>query len=148
MYQNTIMQRPQDEDEERSRRDGNARTPYTARSPTQPAFNSYSHSPTNGSRQPFDSRFHPPTPASLPLPPAVARSPRIGPPPSLTPNGFTPLKGPAYSPRDKPQSTYYDPTSDHADRITSRGHSQYSRQSPGQVSLISWFRVKGNSISL
>ncbi|KAI9700358.1 MAG: putative DNA helicase ino80 [Candelina mexicana] len=130
-----MLHRPQDEEEDRLRRESMARPsqlpPYPARSPTQPTFNSYS--PTNGShRQTFDNRYHPPTPAPLPLPPTVARSPHIGPPPPLTTNGLTSLKSPAFSPRDKPTSTYYDPTSDHAERNTSRSHPHYSRQSPGQ----------------
>ncbi|KAI9721517.1 MAG: putative DNA helicase ino80 [Candelaria pacifica] len=135
MYQNTVLHRPQDEEEDRLRRESIGRSnqlpPYTARSPTQPNFNSYS--PTNGShRQTFDNRYHPPTPAPLPLPPTVARSPQVGPPPPLTTNGLTPLMGPAFSPRDKAPSTYYDPTSDHAERSTSRSRSHYSRQSPVQ----------------
>lgn len=138
MYQNTALQRPPDEEEDRLRREGIARSiqlpPYTARSPTQSTFNSYS--PTNGShRQTFDNRYHPPTPAPLPLPPTVGRSPQFGPPPPLITDGLAPLKSPAYSPRDKAPSTYYDPTSDHADRDTNRSQSHYSRHSPSQVGL-------------
>jgi hypothetical protein len=137
MYHSTVMHRPKDDDEERARRERimeNATTtstsssitttttnananphPFDARSPTQSDFHP-PFSPTNGHPRPqFNNPYHPPTPAPLPMP-AGAHIPG----PAASPHVVT--APPAYAseypsaPRDKPTSSYYDPTSDSGER--------------------------------
>lgn len=103
---------------------------YAARSPTLPLY-----SPTNGSHSRAiynSSNNHPPTPAPLPLPP-TAHSPHYRQPRSPPLNGLSPINGSAHRMRDKPSSTYYDPTSDQPESTASwRSSHHQPRQSPIQ----------------
>jgi hypothetical protein len=138
MYHTTVLQRPQEEEEERLRRENmtGSKPPYTSHSPTLPQYNP-PFSPKNGSHQRhFSNQYHPPTPAPLPIQ-TPGQNSHSGPPRSPTTNGLLPLKGPAYPPRDKPTSTYYDPTSDQGDLSSGWNYSKYSRQSPIQTQQVS-----------
>lgn len=114
-YHSTVMHR--EEDEKGARREGTngASNIYDARSSTEPNFRS-PYSPTNSHPRPqFNNPYHPPTPAPLPMPttshiPGPPASPRTLAAPSAYPNEYQP------TPRDKPMSNYYDPTSDSGDR--------------------------------
>lgn len=103
--------------------------PFDARSPTQ--SNLHPHpppppfSPTNGHPRPqFNNPYHPPTPAPLPMP---APSHISGPPAS--PHGVTAPQPYASeypsAPRDKPTSSYYDPTSDSGERRPSESNASW-----------------------
>jgi hypothetical protein len=142
MYHTTVLQRPQEEEEQRLRRENmtGSKPPYTSHSPTLPQYGP-PFSPTNGSHQRhFNNQYHPPTQA----PPSIQASSQnshSGPPRSPTTNGLLPHKGSAYPPRDKPTtSTYYDPTSDQGAPNSNWNYSQYSRQSPIQTQQVSSFR--------
>lgn len=115
------MQRPQDEEDERLRRErlnhvANQNSPlplYAGQSPTQAVYNGpSSYSPTKSlpRRASFTQQYHhPPTPSQ---PPASAhRAPSEASPSNAT---LTPYQSSEYhsAPRDKPTSNYYDPTSD------------------------------------
>ena len=126
MYHATVMQRPEEEDDgarrERDRANGASNTrPYSARSPTQTDFHA-PYSPTNGihPRPQFNNPYHPPTPAPLPMPTAA---PVSGPPASPRTGTAHAAYQSDYQPatRDKPNSNYYDPTSDSSDRRPSEG---------------------------
>jgi hypothetical protein len=99
--------------------------PFDARSPSQPDFHPPPpppFSPTNGHPRPqFNSPYHPPTPAPLPMPA-----------PSHPPHGVTasqPYAGDyAPAPRDKPTSSYYDPTSDSGERRPAENASWHDTQ--------------------
>lgn len=118
------MQRPQDEEDERLRRErlnhvANQNSPlplYAGQSPTQAAYNGpSSYSPTKSlpRRPSFTKQYHPPTPSQLPPPPpgSAHRAPSEASPLVAT---QTPYQSSEYhsAPRDKPTSNYYDPTSD------------------------------------
>ncbi|RFU25222.1 hypothetical protein B7463_g11112, partial [Scytalidium lignicola] len=87
---------------------------------TQPDY--HSSFSTNGAHPPslprpqFNSPYHPPTPAPLPMPSLGGHIP----PPPVSPVTLAPPSGyPSEyqsSPRDKPSTGYYDPTSDSGDR--------------------------------
>ncbi|KAI9748658.1 MAG: hypothetical protein M4579_007155 [Chaenotheca gracillima] len=123
--------------------------PSSHTSPTRSHFNptatntptSSTYSPPNGSYARPSSSYgashshghphahpHPPTPAPLPYSPN-RHSPRYRPPLSPPPNGMPSMNGSSYSPRDKPTSVYYDPTSDQGDSM-SWNQGRYARQSP------------------
>jgi hypothetical protein len=141
MFHSKVLQRPQDEEEDRLRREkmtgsSQQHPPYTSHSPTHPHFNP-PFSPTNGSHQRhFSNQYHPPTPAPLPIQ-AGSQNTHSGPPRSPTSNGLPPLKGSGYPPRDKPKSTYYDPTSDQGDVNSSWNYSKFPRESPTQSQQVS-----------
>ncbi|KAH8815550.1 SNF2 family helicase/ATPase-like protein [Xylogone sp. PMI_703] len=139
-YHSTVMQRPEEEDEaERVRRERermNISTANGASSSSTATTNSrapppsllaqpdyHSSYPSNGAHPPslprpqFNNPYHPPTPAPLPMPslghghiPPPPASPVTLAPPSGYPSEYQ------SSPRDKPSSGYYDPTSDSGDR--------------------------------
>ena len=122
-YHSTVMQRPKEEEEDSARRErmngtssSNTR-PYNPLSPTQTDFHS-PYSPTNGNhpRPSFTNPYHPPTPAALPMPTPASHIP--GPPASprtlTAPSAYQSDYQPAL--RDKPTSSYYDPTSDSSER--------------------------------
>jgi DNA helicase INO80 len=118
LYHSTVMQRPVEEDEEgvrRERMNGASNSNTYTRSPTKPDFRS-PYSPTNSHPRPqFNDPYHPPTPAPLPMPttshiPGPPASPRTLAAPSTYGSEYQP------TPRDKPTSNYYDPTSDSGDR--------------------------------
>ncbi|KFY75517.1 hypothetical protein V499_04516 [Pseudogymnoascus sp. VKM F-103] len=123
-FHSTVMQRPQDEEDERLRRErlnhvANQNSPlplYAGQSPTQAAYNGpSSYSPTKSlpRRPSFTKQYHPPTPSQLPPPPpgSAHRAPSEASPLVAT---QTPYQSSEYhsAPRDKPTSNYYDPTSD------------------------------------
>ena len=122
-YHSTVMQRPreQEDEEERVRRElvngASTSNTYDTRSPTQTNFHA-PYSPRNGThpRPQFNNPYHPPTPASLPIPsshipgPAPPTSPRSLGAPLTYAGEYQP------TPRDKPASNYYDPTSDSSER--------------------------------
>lgn len=124
-FHSTVMQRPQDEEDERLRRERlnhvasqNSPLPlYAGQSPTQTAYNGpSSYSPTKSlpRRPSFTKQYHPPTPSQLPPPPgsgSIHRAPSEASPLGST---STPYQSSEYhsAPRDKPTSNYYDPTSD------------------------------------
>lgn len=142
-FHNTVMQRPQEDEDSLPRPDqlghvASQNSPYAARSPPRAqSQSSYAtplalYSPPNGlpRRPSFSNQYQPSTPAQLPLPTnlhsATTQPPSQGPPPT----------GPTYlstdytpAPRDKPQSNYYDPTSDSSAAKPSR-----SPNEGGQVS--------------
>ena len=133
-YRSTVLQRPAEDEEERVRRErmdgaSNSNTrPYHARSPTQTEFHP-PYSPTNGHPRPqFNNPYHPPTPAPLPMP-TIAASHIPGPPAS--PRALTTPYSNDYSstPREKPTSNYYDPTSDSSERRPSDNSSWHEAQS-------------------
>ncbi|KAI9818404.1 MAG: putative DNA helicase ino80 [Pycnora praestabilis] len=113
-----MIHRSQDEEDERLRREkmtgsSQQHPAYSAHSPTHRPYNSYS--PTNGShpRSSYNEQYRPSSASSIPPLSAVDRSPGLGPSSSLGSNGLPAVNGSAaYSPREKPSSTYYDPTSD------------------------------------
>ena len=112
---------------------------YPARSPTLSHYDT-SYSPTNGSYarpsyNPHNPQNHPPTPAPLPLPPS-AQSPHHRPPLSPPPNGLPAINGSGHRARDKPTSTYYDPTSDHGDQNSSWSQSRSANSPNQQVSFL------------
>jgi DNA helicase INO80 len=130
MFHATVMSRATtDEEDEASRRErmngsisSNTRPAYlNPRSPTQTDFNS-PYSPTNGNhpRPQFNSPYHPPTPAPLPMPqgahiPGPPASPRTLTAPAAYQSDYQP------APRDKSTGNYYDPTSDSSERRPSEG---------------------------
>jgi hypothetical protein len=91
---------------------------FDARSPSQSDFHPPPppFSPTNGHPRPqFNNPYHPPTPAPLPMPTPSHIS---GPPASshvVTASQPYASDYPS-APRDKPTSSYYDPTSDSGER--------------------------------
>ena len=140
MYHSPVVQRSPTEEDDRLRRDSLAgagvqqHPHYDGRSPTHAHLHSYS--PTNGSHSQgtyngYSSR--PSTAAAVPLPSGIGQSPRLGPPPSPTLNGFSHMKQSGYLLRDTGASTYYDPTSEHREGSVNWGHSAYS---PVQVRRI------------
>jgi hypothetical protein len=141
MYQFPGYKGSQSEDEERTRRISMANTsqqsPLVARSPSIPQYNP-PYSPTSNAhaRPTFNSQYHPPTPAPLPIPSSIG--PPVRPPPSPTSYDLPSINGSAYRPqhaREKSTSTYYDPTSDHGDSNQVRNRSQYSG-SPTQTQQV------------
>lgn len=140
MYHSPVVQRSPTEEDDRLRRDSLAgagvhqHPHYDRRSPTHAHIPSYS--PTNGSHSqgPYNGySSRPSTAAAMPLPSGVGQSPRLGPPPSPTSNGFSHMKQSGYMPRDPGASTYYDPTSEHRDGPANWGHS--GGYSPVQVRI-------------
>lgn len=127
VYHSTMMQRPQEEDDERLRRERMNGTshppqPYHVQSPTQSEFHQPLHS-TNGAhpRSAYNTTSKPyPAPADNAPTPMTAASHVAVPPPPHSPQRSS---GPSvYSSdyqdpaRDKPTSNYYDPTSDSSER--------------------------------
>jgi DNA helicase INO80 len=137
-YHSTVMQRGVEEDEEGVRRErmngaSNPNTrPYDDRSPTQNFHSPYSP-PNSLSRPRVNDPYHPPTPAPLPIPttshiPVPPASPRTLAPSSAFANEYQPPS------RDKPTSSYYDPTSDSGDRQPTENSTWHEPQShPPQV---------------
>ena len=115
LYHSTVLQRPVEEDEEGVRRERMNGASNSNTRPPQPDFRS-PYSPTNSHPRPqFNNPYHPPTPAPLPMPttahtPGHPASPRTSAAPSAYASEYQP------TPRDKPTSNYYDPTSDSGDR--------------------------------
>lgn len=97
----------------------NSRPPPPPSHLPQPDFHP-SFSP-NGAHQPslprpqFNNPYHPPTPAPLPMPPLNRIPPTPASPVTLAPPSTYPAEYQS-SPRDKPSTAYYDPTSDSGDR--------------------------------
>lgn len=130
-----MYQHPREEADEpwRERTNGPAssdtRSFNAVTSPTRPP----PFSPTNGAppRSQFKNQYHPPTPGSLPMvvPPHTPGQPT---------SPMTSAAPPSYQndyqqpPRDKPVSTYYDPTSDSSERrpSVSAGRSEAQAQTP------------------
>jgi hypothetical protein len=137
-YRSTVLQRPQEDEDEPLRRDrmngGSnqsqsqiSQPPRSARSP-KPSDFPQPFSPTKAAhpRPQFNNQYHPPTPAPLPLPTSqigatsastssahVAQQPPLSPLAATTPSYASELDS---APRDKPMSNYYDPTSDSSER--------------------------------
>lgn len=107
--------------------------PFDARSPTQSDFHPPPppFSPSNGHPRPhFNNPYHPPTPAPLPMP-APSHAHLSGPPASPRVVTAPPAYASEYppAPRDKPTTSYYDPTSDSSDRRPAEGSSWHHSQS-------------------
>lgn len=151
-YHSTVLQRPKEEDEDSARRErmngtssSNTR-PYNPLSPTQADFHT-PFSPTNGNhpRPPFTNPYHPPTPATLPMPtpashiPSHPASPRTLTAPSAYQSDYQP------APRDKPTSNYYDPTSDSSERRPSESAAWSEGQASTQVRTVNFPGLRGPS---
>ncbi|KAI9746595.1 MAG: putative DNA helicase ino80 [Claussenomyces sp. TS43310] len=146
------MQRPQEDDEDRLRRERmnegtqNFRT-QSARSPTQTNFQP-PYSPTQGvhPRPIFNSQYHPPTPAPLPLPTPSHIAAHPSSPLSATAAGSYPTDYQG-APRDKPTSNYYDPTSDSSERRPTEGAGWYNghKQTPQNREVYSYPSTTGES---
>ena len=143
MYNTSLVQRSPIEDEERVRRDSLAGTnnqplpSYSARSPTQTHFHSYS--PTNGTHPQANYGIYSSRPSSsgaMAVTPSINQSPRLGPPPSPKLNGHSHMDRPAYTPRESNSSTYYDPTSEYREGQLGWSQSQHATRSPIQVRII------------
>lgn len=117
-YPSTVMQQPQEEDEEGAKRgeriNGGPSSSNTTRPSPTTAQTPDFHSPysPNGThpRPQFTNPYHPPTPATL----SASHIPGPTSPRTLTTSAYQADYQPA--PRDKPTSNYYDPTSDSGDR--------------------------------
>lgn len=141
MYHSPVLQRSQDEEDDRSKRDQMSTQhlpPYTTRSPTHAHYKRYS--PTDGPhpRLSYSNQYHTQasTPTALPLPQRRNGSPRLGPLSPPTTHHLPPINGSAYGLRDAgaSTSTYYDPTSDQGGRnINWNRSAQPPQQSPLQV---------------
>lgn len=132
-FHSTVMHRPQEEEDDHLRRDrmNEASQNFRAqRAPSPPPQANFPppYSPTKGlhSRPVFNSQYHPPTPAPLPLPSAagqVAAQPSS--PLAATAPGSYPTEFQS-APRDKPTNNYYDPTSDSSERRPAEGAAWYN----------------------
>jgi hypothetical protein len=136
----TVMQRPQEDEDERLRRD---RINGTNQNPRSPSDHPPPFSPAKILHpRTFNNKFHPPTPA--PLPAYIERPPAS----PLTSLQATEYNQPA--PRDRPTSSYYDPTTDSSERRlteTAAGWFNGHAQTP-QVSLHSVHAKNNSSTSI
>jgi hypothetical protein len=154
-FHSTVMQRPQEDEDERLRRErmnhvANQNSPlplYAGPSPTQALYNGpSSYSPTKSlpRRPSFSKQYHPSTPVQLPPPGSIHRAPSEASPLISTP---APYQNSEYhsAPRDKPTGNYYDPTSDSsearpADPARHNGHNltlQVRSLTQGTINVIS-----------
>ncbi|RDW78305.1 hypothetical protein BP5796_06157 [Coleophoma crateriformis] len=111
MFHTTVMQRNSEQEDEAERA---ARQERERNATTLPPPN---FSPTNGNhpRPQFNNSYHPPTPSALPIPSPSSHIP--GAPPLSPSRGSAPaLQAEYQTPRDRPATSYYDPTTDSSDR--------------------------------
>lgn len=146
-YHSTVMQRPQEEDDERLRRErmnGSSQPPqpYHAQSPTQSKFHQSLHS-TNGahSRSSYTNTTDPYPAAAENAPAPMTAASHVAIPPPHSPQRSS---GPSiYSAdyqdpiRDKPISNYYDPTSDSSERKPAEPSAAWQKGSSSNLQVFS-----------